>query len=45
MVARPEPLEIEAPDWRDAPLERVTLYLHPDVPEASLAVLRPWIPL
>jgi hypothetical protein len=43
-VEEPE-LVWEAPDPADAPLERITLYLHPTVPEASLAVLRPWIPL
>lgn len=43
--APPEPIVLEAPDPVEPPLERITLYLHPTVPEASLCVLRPWIPL
>ncbi len=43
--AAPDPIVLEAPDPVEPPLDRITLYLHPTVPEASLCVLRPWLPL
>lgn len=36
---------IEHREPAEPPLERITLYFHPQVPEATLVVLRPWIPL
>lgn len=39
------PVVVEFREPADPPLERITLYFHPQVPEATLVVLRPWIPL
>jgi hypothetical protein len=39
---RPDPPPVIAPDRRDDPLrEEIALYFHPEVPEATLVLIRP----